>query len=317
MTPIRRAAAGAIRGPDHATILKRLVSKSTFAAETLNGGRFLPRHSSARTFTLFKETAGGLLSALFPTACPLCAAEVRWSGRIGICQPCLESVEPWQGAICSTCGLPIASPAALPDGEGLLCAACRNHTYSFDVARSYGLYTRPLRDLILHLKFRGRERWGRRLGELLAPLALQLEIMATSPLIAPIPLHSARKRERGYNQAALLADGLQSKLRVPRVETRLLARARHTASQSGLTHSARQENVRGAFRVERRLAEGRNVLLVDDVMTTGATASACAAALKRAGSGKVAVLTLARSTPWFPDLHPVLASVDVPPGVRR
>lgn len=280
-------------------------------------------HERARILTsLLQKSGEGILSVLFPTLCPLCGAEVLWSGRIGICATCRASIQPWQGAICAKCGLPIAAPPPVLDDAPPLCGACRGRGYHFDIARTYGIYTHPLRDLILHLKFRRRERWGWRLGELLAAPALGLEIMASSPLIVPVPLHPARERERGYNQAALLARGLQQKLgalgagRGIRVETRIVSRARPTAPQTGLHHGARQENVRGAFRADSRLAAGRSILLVDDVMTTGATASACAAALKRAGARDVAVLTLARATPQFPDVHPFLLAVDDPPGVR-
>lgn len=284
--------------------------------------RFLS-HQRAKSLTyLLQKSGAGLLSILFPTRCPLCSAEVLCCGRIGICAACRASIHPWEGAICARCGLPIVAQPPAQDDAPLLCGVCRGRGYHFDIARSYGTYTHPLRDLILHLKFRRRERWGWRLGELLAPAALGLEMMASAPLIVPVPLHPARERERGYNQAALLARGLQHKLRARgatrslRVETRLISRDRPTAPQSGLRHGARQENVRGAFRVERRLAVGRSILLVDDVMTTGATASSCAAALKRAGAREVAVLTLARATPQFPDTHPFLLAVDDPPSIR-
>ncbi len=207
--------------------------------------------------------------------------------------------------------------------SGNLCALCRRNTYSFDLARSYGIYTHPLRDLILHLKFRRRERWGYQLGRYLASLATALEIVNHSPLIVPVPLHRSRERERGYNQAELLAQGLRLELKIsmgsiaPRLTTRILTRRRPTLPQSGLHPDARRENVRGVFTVERpERIRGHSVLLVDDVMTTGATVSACAAALKQAGAQEVAVLTLARATPQFPDIHSFPPAVDDLHGAR-
>ena len=129
------------------------------------------------------------------------------------------------------------------------------------------------------------------------------------PLILPVPLHSSRQLERGFDQAELLARGLVRALRREsewqslRVETRCLRRTRATLPQSGLSLVARRENVRGVFAVtDPKRVEDRTVVLVDDVMTTGATLSACAASLKAAGARRVFALTVARATPEFPDM---------------
>jgi ComF family protein len=131
---------------------------------------------------------------------------------------------------------------------------------------------------------------------------------AKPPVIVPVPLFHSRERERGFNQSRLLAEGLRNRIekhpggRKIVVDARLLVRTRATAPQVRLKFQARKENVRGAFAVAKpESVRGRSVLLVDDVMTTGATLSACAAALKKAGAAKVIALTLARATPQFPD----------------
>ena len=268
--------------------------------------------------------ADGLLAVVFPTPCVLCDRELpgSWSG---ICGGCWTSLDPWNGAACARCGLPFASDAPFAADAGdsasvmpsLLCSSCRTEEYDFDLARSYGLYRGILRAAILQLKFHGYERMGGRLGALLALLWRGLEDAVVveseeAPLIVPVPLHRSRRRERGFNQAELLARGLAGALTdraspagraTPRLESRGLYRNRATAPQTGLSLSVRQGNVRGAFVVDspERFRE-RAVILVDDVMTTGATASACAAALKRAGARQVVVLTLARVSPQFPDL---------------
>lgn len=247
-------------------------------------------------------------------------------GRTAICEDCWSAVKPWKGTACACCGIPLVSEA-LADTADLRCGLCRRNTYDFDLARSYGLYSRPLRDLILHLKFHRRERWGLRLGELLASTwrSIAPHLDEDSPLLIPVPLHYSREGERGFNQAETLARGLKRKLKnagassLPRLEARCLARARATPPQSGLRHHARMENVRGAFAVsDPKRVRGRCIILIDDVMTTGATVSACARTLKRAGARKVMVLTLARVTPQFPEgLHPLEPLVDGEPSARR
>jgi ComF family protein len=155
------------------------------------------------------------------------------------------------------------------------------------------------------LKFYGRGHLANRLGELLLrPLEALTE--RDSALVVPVPLHASRSRERGFNQAALLARGLVRKIRRKerglQLAADLLFRLRPTLPQVGLSASARRENVRGVFAVSKpERVRNRTVLLVDDVMTTGATLSACAAALKRAGATRVLALSLARATPQFPD----------------
>jgi ComF family protein len=195
------------------------------------------------------------------------------------------------------------------DSLPALCAECRQGDQELDLARSYGVYTGPLRGLILQFKFQRRERFGARLGELLATPWKSLGELA-APLLVPVPLHPSRKRERGFNQAEVLARGLARKLgkegtnsQAVRVETRCLRRVRPTPPQTGLSLAARRENVRGVFAVDRTDAiRDRVVVLIDDVMTTGATLSACAAPLKRVGASQVLGLTLARATSQFPDL---------------
>jgi ComF family protein len=253
--------------------------------------------------------ASSAFALVFPAACPICGQEHAQAGWVGLCESCWRQIRPWSGPICAACGLPLAS---LP-GEGapeFLCGVCRRSEYEFDFARSYGIYSETLRSAILLLKFTRRERLGLQLGKLLAPLwSAHLEFRELEdPVLVPVPLHRARQRERGFNQAEALAQGLVRVLRgrakiVPRIETRCLERARPTVPQTGLSFKARQENVRGVFKVtSSRSVSGRDVVLADDVMTTGATLSSCASALKSAKARRVYAVTLARATPQFPDV---------------
>jgi len=180
---------------------------------------------------------------------------------------------------------------------------CRLGLRGFDAAYSFGAYEGVLRELI-HLFKYGRVRsLARPLG---AQLAAAIPQDQRFDVVAPVPLHWRRRLARGFNQAALLAAAVARRYAVP--VTRAVRRRRGTPSQAGLSNAQRRANVAGAFQVRRaERVRGRRVLLVDDVMTTGATASACAAALKRAGAAYVAVLTLARA-----DRRPLVT----PPAAR-
>lgn len=226
-------------------------------------------------------------------------------------------MEPWQGAVCGRCGLPIVSARASEFGP-FTCGPCRTEEPGFDLARSHGVYGGALRKAILALKFHGKERLAGRLGSLLADFWTAMGAgaqpgRAVETLIIPVPLHPARQRQRGFNQAEVLARTLRmalskragagkSRPALPRLESSALRRVRPTSPQAGLSLRGRKENVRAVFQVVKpETVRDRRVVLIDDVMTTGATASSCAQALKRAGAGEVAVLTLARATPEFPD----------------
>jgi ComF family protein len=195
------------------------------------------------------------------------------------------------------------------------CGSCRHGEQEFDVARSYGLYRGNLRKAVLHLKFYGREDLGHRLGAILVQ-AWEALPETDGAVVAPVPLHPSRRRQRGFNQAELLAKGMVRRLRKLerrhglRLATDVLERLRDTPPQVGLSVSARRKNVSGVFSVRRPDdVRNRTVVVIDDVMTTGATLSACAAALKRAGAARVLALSLARATPQFPDTGPGATSL--------
>ena len=169
-----------------------------------------------------------------------------------------------------------------------MCGLCRRGLTGFDAAYSYGSYEDELRELIHLFKYAGIETLARPLGKLLL-IALPRE--QNFDVIVPMPLHWRKRWRRGFNQAELLAREVSRVWGAP--VSRLVRRRRATAVQAGLTSAKRRANVAGAFRAT-GLVKGKRVLLVDDVMTTGSTAGACAAALKRAGAAHVTLLTLAR-----------------------
>jgi ComF family protein len=175
-------------------------------------------------------------------------------------------------------------------GVVVTCGACAVAPPAFDWARAAGLYAGPLRDAVQRFKF------GRRpaLARPLAALVLEQCAAAVPPraVLVPIPLARERERERGFNQAALVAERVARGLGAP-VRERWLARTRATAPQTELDAAERRANVRGAF-VASTAAAGADVVLVDDVLTTGATAGECARALRAAGAASVGLLTVAR-----------------------
>jgi ComF family protein len=217
------------------------------------------------------------------------------------------------GAACARCGDPLASEAEAQPRDGL-CRTCLAAPPPFERAVAYGVYEERMREAIHALKY-GALNYGRlhpaakRLGRMLAQAILKLHGEAPAEmLVVPVPLHRRRQKERGFNQARALAAHAVAALESThpdwklRLETRALVRMRLTESQAGLSMRQRRINMRAAFEVlDIDAVEGRDVLLVDDILTTGATARSAARALKRAGARSVWVATLARAGRAFPE----------------
>jgi len=189
---------------------------------------------------------------------------------------------------CRDCRTPFHSHFPL-DEDGR-CALCRLGLNGFDAAYSFGAFEAELRELIHVFKYGGVETLAQPLGRF---LALALPRDERFDAVVPMPLHWMRRWSRGFNQSELLAREIGRRASVP--VRKLVRRVKATTPQAGLTNAKRRANVGGAFRVRRGAnARGLRVLLVDDVMTTGATASACARVLKQAGAARVVLLTVAR-----------------------
>jgi competence protein ComFC len=189
---------------------------------------------------------------------------------------------------CVSCRTPFLNAFPL-DADGR-CALCRSGLRAFDAAYCFGSYEGVLRELIHLYKYGRIQTLARPLGDL---LAAALPRDQRFDAVVPVPLHWRRQWQRGFNQSELLARDVARRCGVPVV--RALRRVRPTLTQAGLSNTGRRRNITGAFAVRRRTAlGGKRILLIDDVMTTGSTAAACALALKRAGAGRVALLTVAR-----------------------
>lgn len=227
-----------------------------------------------------------VLTVVFPSGCAFCGRLLAQPTRGPLCGRCWKTL-PRHRVVACRCGLP-----RLPGR--MVCGRCRRGYQPFAAGVSLGPYEGSLRSVIHELKYRGRRRVAGRLAEALLEDGLTREMVCGSDVLVPVPLHPRRLRERGFNQASLLAGELGRRTR-RRLGDGVLVRRRDTAPQAGLSAAARRRNVADAFVVRRRaLIAGHVVTLVDDVFTTGATAYACARALHQAGAEEVRLLSVAR-----------------------
>jgi ComF family protein len=238
-----------------------------------------------------KEILAGIADLIFPPRCITCGAILEEHVPLPFCPPCAAGIRFIHSPLCPRCGIPFPTP----EGEDHLCGECIAAERPYAVARSVGLYEKTLLTAIHHFKYRGRIGIGEVLGRIMADYAGNQWDMAVFSLIIPVPLHRKRLRERGFNQAVILARQIAKRFSLP-LDFMTLRRERFTPPQVGLGREERSANVRMAFAVRKpgKIA-GRRILLVDDVATTGSTLNECASALMKAKAEAVAILTLARA----------------------
>ena len=238
-----------------------------------------------------KEILTGIADLIFPPLCITCGAILEEHAPFPFCPPCAEGIHFIRSPLCPRCGIPF--PAA--EGEDHLCGECLATERPYAVARAVGLYEKTLLKAIHLFKYRGRIGIGEVLGRIMADFAGRQWDMTVFSLIIPVPLHRKRLRERGFNQAVILARAIAKRFSLP-LNFMTLRRELFTAPQVGLGREERSANVRKAFAVRKpEKIAGRRILLVDDVTTTGSTLTECASVLMQAKAEAVAVLTLARA----------------------
>jgi ComF family protein len=227
-----------------------------------------------------------VLEFFLPRFCLFCGAAVGETAPVAACPEC-ESLIKWvESPLCNRCGRMFAGPG----GGDRVCGDCQTDPPPFARARAAALYDGPVAQAITGFKF-SRQMAFLPVMQHWLKHPIGKELVEAADLLAPVPLHPKRISNRGFNQALLLAQGFHG---MP-VAREAVARARHTAPQVGLNPKERRDNVKGAFTVpDPGLVKGKNVLLIDDLFTTGSTVKECARVLRKAGARQVEVLTVAR-----------------------
>lgn len=233
-----------------------------------------------------------LLDFFFPPKCPLCGQvlETQLDGRP--CPLCLSQIHFLSSPRCPRCGVGFEASAE----RDHLCSECLTQERYFTKARAIFRYQGPIVEAISRFKYGGVTQLARPLGSFLAEYQDPEFPFADLNLILPVPLHPERLRERGFNQSLLLARSVSRKHSIP-LDFTALQRPQFTQPQTQLSGSERLKNVRGAFFVRKpEVVDEKQILLIDDVFTTGATVQECAKVLLGAGAKRVDVLTLARAS---------------------
>jgi len=237
-----------------------------------------------------KKTLTAVLDIAYPGMCLSCEAPLEGPWELPLCGTCMVKADFAGDMMCPRCGAGVARD---PE-EMRMCPKCHDLKLNFKRAMSLAFYEGPMGEVVRALKFRGRRALAKPLGQMLATILRRQDFTQHLDVIVPVPIHWRRRFKRGFNQSELIARHIARVLDLP-VDRDSLRRIRHTKPQTHLSRGERLSNLKGAFRIRRPDAiKGRNVLLVDDVMTTGGTMTECAREIRKAGAGQIFVAVAAR-----------------------
>lgn len=233
------------------------------------------------------------LDLLYPEGinCYLCGDKIHGPHIYGICRACLDNFIFIDEKSCNLCGKYLHS--------GDLCSDCHNFWHPFERAYSLCVYDGKVKEWVYSFKYAGRSYLARPFGRMMAGRIREIGLLDRIDCIIPVPLYSKKLRQRGYNQSGLLAHVIKRELNL-KSGPYMLKREKDTPPLSGLSRQQRLRTMEGAFKVIRKgnITDIKNVLLIDDIYTTGSTVNQCTRALKAAGAAKVYVFTLASGAQW-------------------
>lgn len=227
----------------------------------------------------------------FPSFCELCFSLLEFPNEKIVCHSCMESIKPHRFSFCVCCGRFFDYL-----GELHLCSHCQENLPPFSFHRSCGRYQGKLKDIILLYKYRKFRVLGKELARFVCrTLGRDEELWRGLEAIVPVPLHPKKHKKRGFNQSKIIAEELAKEKGVEFIE-KTLVKIKNTPPQTSLVRAEREKNVRRTFRIiKTEKIEGKTVLLVDDVYTTGSTIRECCAVLKKGGAEEIRAITLAQA----------------------
>lgn len=245
------------------------------------------QHKRPKAFNL--ELWWSFLDILFPISCLGCGTGLSGRRQISYCRKCLNSIRFIRAPFCTVCGIPFVKSG----GRNHLCGYCLVESWHFSRARAAVWYQPPVAEALRNFKYQGKMH-GLKSFAVLTELFFQKCLLPPSDLVLPVPLHVKRLRQRGFNQALILARRFFPQY-LHLINPRVLERHHWLRPQTGLKGSERRRNVKNAFRIKRpELVLNKKILLIDDVFTTGATVNECARILRQAGAEEITVFTFAR-----------------------
>jgi len=236
---------------------------------------------------LFTDIFKEIMDLVFPRVCPACEEKLR-SNEEFICIKCNNQIKKIEGEICKRCGKNF--------DEDKFCLACKNNNYQFDTARAVSYFESVIAVLVKKFKYNSRTELADFFANMISEYILSNNLYKGIEHIVPVPLHNSRLRDRGYNQSLLIAEKVANKCNLKLLKNNLI-KIKNTKSQTALSFKERLANVKDAYWIYNpHELENLNVILIDDVFTTGATTSECARTLKHSRCQQVHVITLCHAT---------------------